>query len=192
MSEVSEAVKTGGPHWTLTLVQIVEGEPVFEQNVATRPAYIRSLFTASYGTTRTRDVNVRWNRKQRMESSGTHNTNRQERPSDVDATSSHKDYNIINKYQKLRQRNCSWSVSQLEPQSSPAMDSFSFALLFRRMYSLCRARFLTALRMTSAPALARPALTPPNDRLAPKLERVRVPAPLDGEPRDEPCAAAAR
>ena len=47
--------------------------------------------------------------------------------------------------------------------------------------------------MTSAPALVRPALTPPNDRRAPILERVRVPAPEpDGEPRDEPCAAAAR
>ncbi len=40
--------------------------------------------------------------------------------------------------------------------------------------------------MTSAPALARPLLTPPNDLRAPKLERVR---PVGDDA--EPCAAAA-
>lgn len=41
--------------------------------------------------------------------------------------------------------------------------------------------------MPSAPALARPDLTPPNDLRAPKLERVR---PVGDDA--EPCAAAAR
>ncbi len=62
------------------------------------------------------------------------------------------------------------------------------------MYSLCRARFLMfAPRMTSEPPLALPDLTPPNERRAPTLDRVRPP-PL-GEPSvdsAEPCAAAAR
>ena len=76
-------------------------------------------------------------------------------------------------------------------QSSLASDTFSLvALLFLRIYSLCLARFFTALRMISEPALARPGFTPPNDRRAPMLERVRAPE-LDGEPRETPWAAAA-
>lgn len=57
--------------------------------------------------------------------------------------------------------------------------------LLRLIYSLCLARFFAAPRIPSAPALARPDFTPPNDLRAPKLERVR-PAGDDAFP----CAAA--
>ena len=60
------------------------------------------------------------------------------------------------------------------------------------MYSLCLARFFAAARR-SVPALVRPALTPPSERLArsPMLERVRAPDTPLGEPGAPAAAAAA-
>ena len=85
------------------------------------------------------------------------------------------------------------TITAPSPQSSEPTGTFSLVgRLLRRMYSLCLARFLIiALRMTSEPALARPDLTPPNERRAPTLDRVRPPFG-EPSPSEEACAAAAR